>query len=219
MGGLFVDGQFEIDLLPDREHVIEHIFDIELFFCAFPYIATGLAEGQQSHIDYILETETVSRGLHTKTHFLRYLLPMPIFHAGLSESHHKRGFRSELLNLFLDDFIDFAHGFYLFVLKITLDPRKGLYAVFHEFFSACSVEFIETAVQPLGTFGKPLIRGQPQIAVGLEVFDHLIQLGVVRCVLHVEKTFLHVEFPGVILVPEELFIDGFHVLSDVIMIL
>ena len=146
MGGLFVDGQFEIDLLPDREHVIQHIFDIELFFCSFPYIATRFAEVQQSHIDYILETECVSSRLHTETHFLRYLLPMSIFHAGLSESHHKRSLWSELFNLFLDDFIDFAHGFYLFVLKITLNPRKRLYAVLYKFFSACSVEFIETAV-------------------------------------------------------------------------
>jgi len=219
VGGFLVTREFEVDVLPNAEHFLQHVLDVELFLGTFSDLATHLAVFQQVHVQNVLETELVPSGFHHKVDLVGDLLPMTFLHTFLPQGDHQRHLGAELIQLHLDDVRDLAHGLDVPVLEVPQHSTQSLDRVFDELLRVSSLQLSERTVEPLGVVSEPLVGCQPQVGVGLEVFDHGVQLGVVGLLIHLEETFLHVELPGVFLISLQLLVDTHDVLGNVLMVL
>ena len=88
MRSVLVRREVEKDLLPDAEHFIQHIFDVEFFLGTLTNITTEFVVSLETEFEDVLEAKIVTRGLDFEAHFFGDLLPVAIFHAFFAQGHH-----------------------------------------------------------------------------------------------------------------------------------
>lgn len=136
--GRLVGHQIEINRLPHGLHLIKTDLNVVFLCCSFTNINTDLRVLHQSHLKNFVESKTFSRS-YIETDFLRDLIPMTFLHSLLSESHHKRNFRLELIQLSFDRSGNFKDGLDISFFEESATRSDSSHTFIYKLFSGWSV--------------------------------------------------------------------------------
>lgn len=80
VGDAFVGSQVEIDILPCLPHALEHHLNVVLLTGSLAYINAQLNVLNQTHVQTLLEAETLDIWVDCKANSIRYGFPVSLLH-------------------------------------------------------------------------------------------------------------------------------------------